>query len=86
MNNANKEENNSMGKTRDLFKKTGVIKGTFRTKMGTIQGRNDKDLSEVEDIKKRWKEYTEELYKQDLKGPNNQDTVVAHLEPDILEC
>ena len=86
MNNANKEENNSMGKTRDLFKKTGVFKGTFHTKMGTIQGRNDKDLSEVEDIKKRWKEYTEELYKQDLKGPNNQDTVVAHLEPDILEC
>ena len=63
MNNAKKEENNRMGKTRDLFKKTGDIKGTFHTKMGMIQDRNDKDLSEVEDIKKRWQEYTEELYK-----------------------
>ena len=69
-----------MGKTRDLFKKTGDIKGTFHTKMGTVQDRSGKDLSEVEDIKKRWQEYTEELYKQDLKDPNNQDSVITHLD------
>ena len=86
MNDAKKEGHNRMGKTRDLFKKTGDIKGTFHTKMGMIQDRNDKDLSEVEDIKKRWQEYTEELYKQDLKDPDNQDNVIIHLEPDILEC
>ena len=80
------EENNRMGKTRDLFKKTGVIKGTFRTKMGTIQGRNDKDLSEVEDIKKRWKEYTEEPYRKNLHDPDNHDVVITYLEPEILEC
>ena len=80
MNNAKKEENNRMGETRDLFKKTGDIKGTFHTKMGTVQDRSDKDLSEVEDIKKRWQEYTEELYKQDLKDPNNQDSVITHLD------
>ena len=80
------EENNRMGKTRYLFKKIRATKGTFHTKMGTIKDRNDMDLTEVEDIKKRWQEYTEELYKKDLHDPDNHDGVITHLEPDILEC
>ena len=79
------EEKNRMGKTRDLFKKIRDTKGTFHAKMGTIKDRNDMDLTEVEDIKKRWQEYTEELYKKDLHYPDNQDGVITHLEPDILE-
>ena len=79
------EENNRMGKTRDLFKKTQDTKGTFHTKMGTIQDRNDMNLTEAENIKKRWQEYTEELYKKDLNDPNNHNGVITHLEPDILE-
>ena len=74
-----------MGKTRDLFKKTGTIKGTFHAKMGTIKDRNGKDLKEAEEIKKRWQEYTE-LYKKGLNDLNNYNDVVTHLEPDILEC
>ena len=80
------EENNRMGKTRDLFKKIRDTKGTFHAKMGLIQDRNDMDLTEAEDIKKRWQEYTEELYKKELHDPDNQDGVITHLEPDILEC
>ena len=80
------EENNRMGKTRDLFKKNGGIKGTLRARMGTIKDRNGVDLTEAEDIKKRWQEYTEELYKKDLYNPDNHNGVVTHLEPDILEC
>ena len=80
------EENNRMGKTRDLFKKIGDTKDTFNAQMGTINGRNGMDLAEAEDIKKRWQEYTEELYKKDLHHPDNQDGVVTHIEPDILEC
>ena len=79
------EENNRMGKTRDLFKKIRDIKGTFHAKMGSIKGRNGLDLTEAEDIKKRWQEYTEELYKKDLHDPDNDD-VITNLEPDILEC
>ena len=75
-----------MGKTRDLFKKIRDTKGTFHAKMGTIKDRNGMDLTEVEDIKKRWQEYTEELYKRDLNDPDNHDGVIIHLEPDILEC
>ena len=74
-----------MGKTRDLFKKTGDIKGIFHAKMGTIKDRNGMDLTEVEDIKKGWQEYTEELYKKDLHDPDNHDGVIIHLDPDILE-
>ena len=74
-----------MGKTRDLFKKTGDIKGTFHARMGMIKDRNGKDLTEAEDIKKRWQEYTE-LYKKDLHNPDNHSGVITHLEPDILEC
>ena len=74
-----------MGKTRDLFKKIRGTKGTFHTKMGLMKDRNGMDLMEAEDIKKRWQEYTEELYK-DLHDPDNHDDVVTHLEPDILEC
>ena len=74
-----------MGKTRDLFKKIRGTKGTFHAKMGTINDRNGKDLTETEDIKKRWQEYTEELYKKDLHYPDNHDGVITHLEPDILE-
>ena len=74
-----------MGKTRDLFNKTGVIKGTFHAKIGPIKGRNGMDLAEAEDIKKRQQEYTEELYKKDLHDPNNHSGVITHLEPDILE-
>ena len=80
------EENNRMGKTRDLFKKIRGTKGTFHAKMGSIKNRNSIDLTEAEDIKKRWQEYTEELYKKDLHGPDNHDGVITHLEPDILEC
>ena len=80
------EENNRMGKTRDLFKKIRDTKGTFHAKMGTIKDRNSMDLSEAEDIKKRWPEYTEELHKKDLHDPDNHDGMVTHLEPDILEC
>ena len=75
-----------MGKTRDLFKKIGDTKGTFHAKMGTIKDRNGMDLLEAEGIKKRWQEYTEELYKKDLHDPDNHDGVITHLEPDILEC
>ena len=80
------EEDSRMGKTRDLFKKIRDTKGTFHTKMGSIKGRNGMDLTEAEDIKKRWQEYTEELHKKDLHDPDNHDGVVTHLEPDILEC
>ena len=75
-----------MGKTRDLFKKIRDTKGTFHAKMGTIKNRNSMDLTEAADIKKRWQEYTEELYKKDLHDPDNHDGVITHLEPDILEC
>ena len=80
------EENNRMGKTRDLFKKIRDTKGTFHTKMGSIKDRNGMDLTEAEYIKKRWQEYTEELYKKDLHDPDNHDGVITDLEPDILEC
>ena len=80
------KENNRMGKTRDLFKKIRDTKGTFHAKMGSVKDRNDMDLTEAEDIKKRWQEYTEELYKKDLYNPDNHDGVITHLEPDILEC
>ena len=75
-----------MGKTRDLFKKIRNSKGRFHAKMGTIKDRNGMDLTEAEDIKKRWQEYTEELYKRDLHDPYNHDGMITHLEPDILEC
>ena len=80
------EENNRMGNTRDLFKKIKDIKGTFHPKMSTIKDRNVMDLTEAEDVKKRWQEYTEELYKRGLHDPDNHDGVISHLEPDILEC
>ena len=80
------EENNRMGKTRNLFKKIRDIKGTFHAKVSSIKDRNDMDLIEAEDIKKRWQEYTEELYKKDLHDPDYHDGVITHLEPDILEC
>ena len=80
------EENNRMGKTRDLFEKIGDTKGTFHANMGSIKDRNAMDLAEAEDIKKRWQEYTEELYKKDLHDQDNHDGVITHLEPDILEC
>ena len=80
------EENNRMGKIRDLFKKIRDTKGTFHAKMGSIKDRNGMDLTEAEDIKKRWQEYTEELYKKDLHDPDNHDGVITHLEPDNLEC
>ena len=79
------EENNRMGKTRDLFKKIRDTKGIFHAKLGTIKDRNGMDLTEAEDIKKRRQEYTEELYKKDLQDPDNHDGVIIHLEPDILE-
>ena len=79
------EENNRMGKTRDLFKKIRDTKGTFHAKMGSIKDRNGRDLPEAEDIN-RWQEYTEELYKRDLHDPDNHDGMITHLEPDILEC
>ena len=88
------EENNRIGKTRDLFKKIRDTKRTFHAKMGSIKDRNGPlfgiymvmDLTEAEDIKKRWQEYTEELYKKDLHDPDNHNGVITHLEPDILEC
>ena len=80
------EENNRMRKTRDLFKKTGDTKGTFHAKMGTIKDRNGMDLTEAEDIEKRWEENTDELYKKDLHNPDNHDGVITNLEPDTLEC
>ena len=81
-----REENNRMGNTRDLFKKLSDTKGTFHSKMSTIKDRNGMDLTEAEDIKKRWQEYTEEPYKKDLHDSDNHDGVITHLEPDILEC
>ena len=75
-----------MGKTRDLVKKIRDAKGTLHAKMGSIKDRNDMDLTEAEDIKKRWQEYTEELYKKDLHDPDNHNDVITYLEPDILEC
>ena len=80
------EENNRMGKTRDLFKKIRDTKGAFHAKMGSIKDRNDMDLTEAEDIKKRWQEFTEKLYKKDLHDPDNHDGVITHLKPNILEC
>ena len=80
------EENNKMGKTRNLFKKIRDTERTLHAKMGSIEDRNGLDLTEAEDIKKRWQEYTEELYKNDLHDPDNHDGVITHLEPDILEC
>ena len=82
------QENNRMGKTRDLFKKIRDTKGTFHAKMGSIKDRNSMNLTEAEDIKKRRQKYTEELYKKDLYDPDNHDGVITHthLEPDILEC
>ena len=75
-----------MGKTRDFVKKVRGTKGTFHAKMGTIKDRNGMDLTEAEDIKKRWQEYTEELYRKDLHNPDNHNGMITHLEPDILEC
>ena len=75
-----------MGKTRDVFKKVRDTKGTFYAKMSTIKDRNGKDLTEAEDIKKRWQEYTEELNKKDIHDPDNHDSVITYLEPDILQC
>ena len=80
------EENNRMGKTRDLFKIIRDTKGTFHAKMGSIKDTNGIDLTEAEDTKKRWQEYTEELYKKDLHDPDNHDGMITDLEPDILEC
>ena len=80
------EEKNRMGKTRDLFKKIRDTKRIFHAKMGTIKDRNGMNLTEAEDIKKRWQEYTEELYKKDLHNPDNHNGVITHPEPDILEC
>ena len=80
------EENNRMGKTRDLFNKIRDTKETLHAKMGSIKDRNGMDLTEAEGIKKRWQEYTEELYKKDLHDPDNHDAVISHLKPDILEC
>jgi len=79
------EENNRTGKTRDLFNKIRDTKGTFHAKMGTIKDRNGMDLTEAEDIKNRWQEYTEELYEKDLHDPDNCDAMITHLEPHILE-
>ena len=79
------EENNRVGKTRDLFKKIRDIKGIFHAKMSSIKDKNVMDLTEAEDIKKRWQEYTEALYKKDLHDPDNRDGVITHLEPDILD-
>ena len=80
------EENNGKGKTRDLFKKIRDTKGIFPANMGSIKYRNGMVLTEAEDIKKRWQEYTEELYKKELHDPDNHDGMITHLEPDILEC
>ena len=80
------EQNNRMGKTRELFKKIRDTKGTFHAKMGSIKDRNGMDLTEPEDIKKRWQEYTKKLYKKDLHNLDNHSGVTTHLEPDMLEC
>ena len=80
------EENNRMGKSRDLFKKIRDTKRTFHAKMGSIKYRNGMDLTEAEDIRKRWQEYMDKLYKKDLHNPDNHDGMITHLEPDILEC
>ena len=80
------EENNRMGKTRDLFKKIRDTKGTFHAKLGSVKDRNGMDLTEAEDIQKRWQEYTEQLHKKDLHDPDKHDDVITHLEPNILEC
>ena len=80
------KENNRMGKTTDLFTKIRDTKGIFHTKMGSVKDRNVRDLTEAEDIKKRWQEYMEDLYKKVLHDPDNHDGVITHLEPDILEC
>ena len=80
------EENNRMGKTRNLYKKIRDTKGTFHAKIGSIKDRNGRGLTESEDIKNRWQEYTEELYKKDFHDPDNSDGVITHLEQDILEC
>ena len=80
------EEKNRMGKTSDLFRKIRDTKGTFHAKMGSIKDRNGMDVTEAEDIKKRWQDYTEELYKKDLHNPVNHNSMLTHLEPDILEC
>ena len=80
------EETNRMGKTRNHFKKIRETKGIFHAKMGSIKDRNCMDLTEADDIKKRWQEYMKELYKKDLHDPNNHDGVITHLEPDLLEC
>ena len=80
------EENSKKGKTRNLFKKIRDTKGLFHAKMATIKDRNGMDLTEAEDIEKRWQEYTEELYTTDLHDPDNHNDVITHLEPDILEC
>ena len=80
------EDNNRMGKTRDLFKKISDTKGIFHARMGSIKDRNGMDLTKVEDIKKRWQEYIEELYEKELHDQDNHDGVITHLEPDILEC
>ena len=80
------EENNRMGKSRDLFKKIRDTKGTFHRKMGTIKDRSSMNLTEAEDIKKSWQEYTEKLYKKDLHDPDNPGGVITHLEPDTLQC
>ena len=81
-----KEESNRMGKTRDHFMEIGYIKGIVHARMGVIKNRNNKDLTEAEEIKKKWQEYTEELYKKDLNDPDSHDGVITHLESDILEC
>ena len=80
------EKNNRMGKSRDLLRKTGDMKGTVHARMDMIKDRNGKDLTEAKEVKKRWQEYTEELYKKDLHNQDNHDGVITHLEPDILEC
>ena len=80
------EEYNRIGKTRDLFKKIRGTKGIFHAKMGSVKDRNGMDLIEAEDIKKRWQEYTKELYKKDFHDPDNHNGVITHLEPDILQC
>ena len=80
-----REESNRMGKSRDLFKKIIDTKGTFHAKMGSIKDRNGMDLTEADDIKKKWQEYTKELYKKDLHNPDNHNGVITNLEPDILE-
>ena len=80
------KENKRMGKTRELFKKIRDTKRIFYAKMGTIKDRNSRDLTETEETKKRWQEYIEELYKKDLNDPDNNDGVITHLEPDLLEC